>query len=174
MNRHPDQARLKAFRGHRLSGAEFLQVARHLEECGECGEKSGSESGDLLAGLTSRDAADHLSDEELDVLVDGRSDHETYASLSAHVRACRMCRAEVADLRQFAESEASGEEAIRLAPVVAIGRRNRWLAAAAALVFLVALAALVPMLRVKTPAGVAETASSAPATGVRATPAAPR
>ena len=95
----------------------------------------------------------HLSDEELDAVVDEGVQHP-------HVAACAMCRAEVEDLRRFADAETPSK---------------RWLMAAAAAFAVLALSAMVLLLRRTTEAPVTASApvATAPVAPATVTPPSP-
>ena len=69
MDRHPDSDTLLKFREHRLSGAVVTDVATHIGRCAQCAKAELPAGRTVFAALV---AEEHLSDEELDVLVDGR------------------------------------------------------------------------------------------------------
>lgn len=95
VDQHPDSETLRAFREHRLSGSVVAEVASHIGGCARCAKAEPAAARMAFDALV-EDA--HLSDEELDVLVDGRADDPRIAR---HVETCAMCRAEVEDLRSF-------------------------------------------------------------------------
>jgi len=142
VDRHPDSDTLRAFREHRLSGAAAAEVARHLGGCTRCAKAEPAAVRTVFEALV---PAEHLSDEQLDLLVDGRKDHD----LERHVAACAMCRAEVEDLRRFDAAPSPS--------------RRQWWSIAAAIVFAVlALSAIALFLRQPTPSAAHVTASNAP------------
>jgi hypothetical protein len=61
-DRHPDSEALRAFRQHRLSGAEVITIARHLGHCDECAGATAADSKAVLRALVSPEEV-HLSDE---------------------------------------------------------------------------------------------------------------
>src|SRR5216110_2848954 len=101
MTFHPDPDTLLAFRQHRLAGSRVVAIARHLEECDACGEGSPAEAASLLRAIALPDAGDHLTDEQIDAILDGEVDLTEYQSVFQHLSECAMCRAELDDLREF-------------------------------------------------------------------------
>ncbi len=95
----------------------------------------------------------HLSDEELDAVIDEGVEHP-------HLAACAMCRAEVEDLRSFDGSSGTraflGTEALR-------GTRERWLLAAAVGFAVIALSAIAVLLQRSSPDVPATASAQAPA-----------
>lgn len=157
VDRHPDSDTLLAFREHRLAGALVAGVALHVGQCARCARVELAAGRSILAALAQPDADGHLTDTELDLLVDGIDDDPSYALVSRHAAVCAMCAAEVADLRRFAAEPA-------IAPAVAPAPRpQRWAIAAAVVVGLLALSAIALYLRRPAPAPVPITASNAPA-----------
>jgi hypothetical protein len=166
VERHPDSETLLAFREHRLSGGAVAEVAAHVGGCARCAKV------EPLAGRTAFSALideDHLSDDELDLIVDQRVEDPSYSAVSRHAATCAMCRAEVADLRRF---DAEREEEIE----VERPSQRWWLAAAVAFTVL-ALSTIAVLLRPSTPGAppsiaTQTTAPVAPATVTAAPPAA--
>jgi hypothetical protein len=105
VERHPDSDTLQAFREHRLSGSSVTEVALHVERCAQCARLHTTSGATALAALVSAD--EHLTDEEIDVLVDGRVDDPSFRLISRHVAVCARCRAEVEDLRAFDRERAA-------------------------------------------------------------------
>ena len=85
VDRHPDSDTLLAFREHRLSGPTVAEVALHLCQCARCAKADPPAGRTILDALAVRE---HLSDEELDRLVD-------HGGRDPHVETCAMCRAEL-------------------------------------------------------------------------------
>ncbi|HKS23471.1 MAG TPA: hypothetical protein VJZ76_11770 [Thermoanaerobaculia bacterium] len=85
----------------------------------------------------------HLSDDELDVLVDERVDDASYRLAASHAESCAMCREEVEDLRRF---DAEGR-VVRFPASTS----KRWLMAAAAVFIVVALSTIALFVRRTTP-----------------------
>jgi len=140
-DRHPDRETLLAFREHRLSGPDVAAVALHLGGCEDCAAPTAAEGAATLTALVSRSREEHLTDDELDLLVDERVDDPAYRVLSRHAASCAMCRAEVEDLRQFAAVVPSDNEVLRFTQDD--DRRPwRWLAAAAAILVFVSIVAI--------------------------------
>src|SRR6185436_9808314 len=135
-DRHPDRETLLAFREHRLSGPDVAAVALHLGGCEDCAAPTATEGAATLTALVSRSREEHLTDDELDLLVDERVDDPAYRVLSRHAASCAMCRAEVEDLRQFAAVVPSDNEVLRFTQD---DDRTpwRWLAAAAAILIVI-------------------------------------
>lgn len=165
MERHPDSDTLLAFREHRLTGSAVAAVALHVGRCAQCAKADPAAAPAILGSLIS--AEDHLTDEELDVLVDGRVDEPSYRQIARHVAVCAMCRAEAEDLKKLdAESAAEG------------GRREtgnrRWLIAAAIAFAVLALSAIAIRLQRPTPPATAPATASSATAPVTAAPPAPR
>src|SRR5882724_13232745 len=92
MDGHPDSDMLRNFRGHRLSGTAVAEVARHVERCAQCAQWAMAEPGagqTVLRALTGED--DHLSDGDLDILVDEQAHDPSYGRISSHAEICAMC-----------------------------------------------------------------------------------
>ena len=147
VDRHPDSDTLLAFREHRLAGAAVADVAHHLGDCARCATVEPSAGKRALDALVIRE---HLSDEELDVLIDERVDDPSYRAIGRHVAVCAMCRAEVDDLRRFD------------AAPVAVRSSRRWLIAAAIVFTVIALSAMVLLIQRTTPETAPLTASNPP------------
>ena len=164
VERHPDSDVLRAFRQHRLAGAAVAEVARHVGQCGQCAKAEASAGRTALEALAGPEP--HLSDEELDVLVDQRGSHP-------HLEICAMCRAEVEDLRRF---EWSGGLQPAESSRPANAGRYTWLIAATIAFAVVALSTIALLLRRTTPNAVPMTVSNppAPAAPAAVTPPAPR
>jgi CHAT domain-containing protein len=161
VDRHPDSDTLLAFREHRLSGAAVSYVALHLGDCTRCANVEPQAARTALEALASPSDEGHLSDEDLDVLVDGRVQAPSYRAISHHAAACAMCRAEVEDLRRF---DADGQEDVARFPVGQVRRPSqRWLMAAAIVFAALALSAIALLLRRTTPDVAPVTASNPPA-----------
>jgi len=158
VDRHPDSDMLLAFREHRLAGAVVAEVATHIGQCAQCAKAAPSANKTVLDALVS---SGHLSDEELDVLVDERVNDPAYRVVARHAAECAMCRAELEDLRRFDAEERPS---------------RRWLIAAAVAFVAIALGALTLVLRTRTPNAPSLTASnpSAPVAPVTVTQPAPR
>ena len=146
MDRHPDSDTLLAFREHRLAGPAVAEVALHIGLCARCTTVAPSAGKTALQALVPSNG--HLSDDELDVLVDQRAHHP-------HLDSCAMCRAEVEDLRRFD----AGDRVTLFRPRPA----RRWLMAAAVAFAVLALSAIAFFVRRTTPAATPVTASNPPA-----------
>jgi hypothetical protein len=186
VNRHPDSDTLLAFREHRLSGSAVAAVALHVGGCARCAKVEPSAGRAALEALAVRGLDDHLSDEELDAMVD---DHSSYSLISRHAAACAMCAAEVEDLCRFdAEGHqsplpASSGERVRVRALLsphrdeaAAGRgdlQKRWLIAAAVACAVLVLSAIALFLRRAAPDAAPVTASNPPAPVAPATVTAP-
>ena len=158
VDRHPHSDTLLAFREHRLAGPAVAEVALHVGQCARCAKADPRAGRTALQALVSVD--DHLSDEELDVLVDERVDDPSYRLISRHVAACAMCRAEVEDLRRFAADATERPS-------------RRWLMAAAVVFGVLALSVIVLLLpRREAPGDRGAAAFRPPDGGLK--PAAPR
>jgi hypothetical protein len=133
VNQHPDRDTLSAFREHRLSGTDVIAVAGHLAQCDECSRDDGRAAQLFLSAVASRNADAHLSDEELDLLID-EGDATEHRTLTRHLSACAMCRDELADLRALdEESHARVVPLVRSAPSRGV---PYWVAAAALLILI--------------------------------------
>lgn len=161
VDRHPDSDTILAFRDHRLSGAVVAEVARHLGGCTQCAKAEPGADRRALAALV---LDHHLSDEELDLLIDEQADDPSYRAIAHHAAVCAMCRAEVDDLRRFD------------AAPVAMRPSQRWSIAAAIVFTVLALSAIALLLRRTTPDAAPVTASNSPSPVApeTVTPAAPR
>lgn len=133
---HLDSDTLLAFREHRLSGVRAAEVAMHVGGCAQCAAAAPSSGKTALEALV---VCNHLSDEELDVLVDGREYEPAYRAAAKHAEACAMCRAELADLRHFEADRFEFDS--RVASFTARSAR-RWLMAASIAFAVVALSAI--------------------------------
>jgi hypothetical protein len=134
VDRHPDSDTLRAFREHRLSGPAVAEVARHIGGCSRCAKAEPWANRKALAALA---IDEHLTDEEIDRLVEAGARHP-------HTEICPMCRGEVEDLRRF-----DAEPPPR-----------RWLMAAAIAFTVLALSSIALLLR--KPAPVAPVTASIP------------
>jgi hypothetical protein len=134
VDRHPDSDTLLAFREHRISGPAVADVALHIERCAECATAGLSAAKTALQAFVSSNG--HLSDDEIDVLIDQRGHHP-------HLDECAMCRAEVEDLRRFD----AGSEPIPFPKRTA----RRWLIAAAIAFAVLGLSAIAFFVRRTTP-----------------------
>jgi hypothetical protein len=158
VDRHPDSETLLAFREHRLSGAAVADVATHVGQCGRCAKVEAPAGRNVFEALVSRGADEHLSDQELDVLVDQRVHDPSYRAVSRHAATCAMCRAEVEDLRRFDEEEEAAPVRIDQRP------SQRWLIAATIAFSVLALAVIALLLRRPEPAPVIASNPLAPVT----------
>ncbi|HEU4889056.1 MAG TPA: hypothetical protein VFV49_14320 [Thermoanaerobaculia bacterium] len=154
VNQHPDSDTLLAFRDHRLSGAVVAEVARHIGGCTQCAKAEPGADRRALAALV---LDHHLSDEELDLLIDEQADDPAYRAISLHAATCAMCRAEVDDLRRFDAAPPAEPSSQRWRP------SQRWLIAATIAFTVVALSAIALLLRRTTPDITPVTASNPPA-----------
>jgi hypothetical protein len=154
MDRHPDSDTLLAFREHRLAGPAVAEVALHVGACDRCTTAVPSAGKTALQAFVPSNG--HLSDEELDVVVDQRTHHP-------HLDTCAMCRAEVEDLRRFD----AGDRVTPFRPRPA----RRWLMAAAVAFAVLALSAIAFFVRRASPAATPVTASNPPAPARTVTPA---
>lgn len=144
---HPDSDTLLAFREHRLSGSEVAGVAVHLGRCSQCAK---AEPAAAKAAFLALAEEEHLSDEELDALVDDPR------IVSRHVAMCAMCRAELDDLRLWSGGLQPAENRWAKA------HRSTWLIAAAALIAVLALSVVAIILQRPDPV-IPVTASNPPA-----------
>ena len=153
VDRHPDSETLLAFRRYRLSGSAVAEVALHIGRCAQCAKVEPSAGRTVLEAFASREVGDHLTDQELDMVVDSRVHHP-------HAAVCAMCREEVEDLRRFDAERPS----------------QRWLIAAAVAFTVLALSAIALLLSRTPPNTTPVTASKPPAPIAPApvTPPAPR
>jgi len=161
--KHLDSDTLQAFREHRLAGSRVAEVALHLGECTYCAAVAPPAAETALEALVFRT---HLSDEDLDVLVDQRVHDPSYRAAASHAESCAMCRAELADLRRF-EVGSRFDLGGRLASFTARSAR-RWLMAAAVAFTVIALSTLAFLLRPSAPATRGAAGFSPPAGGLKA------
>lgn len=115
-----------------LAPAELLVALRHISTCPACSALAEASFGGDVAALheTLRGATttEHPDPErELIPYVDGTADAATREIVESHLEDCEACRAEVADLRAFARQ-------------IRPRRSLTWLAVAAALAVLIAVA----------------------------------
>lgn len=173
VDRHPDSDTLLAFREHRLAGSVVAEVALHVGGCARCAKVEPAAARTALEALVSPGGKTHLSDEQLDVLIDERVQDPSYPVSARHAEVCAMCSAEVEDLRRF---DADGQEDAGFSRFAQVRRSSqRWLIAAAIAFTVVALSALVLLLRRTTPDATPVAASNPPApVPVTVTPPAPR
>jgi hypothetical protein len=117
-------AELRGFAAGGLAPEDLLRADDHLSGCDECRTRASAVNNaamridDLRAELGP--AAPHLSDDDLQRLVSGRLPPQTLAAIEEHLRTCRVCAAQVDDLRAWTTSVPRG--------------RAGWLALAAAVV----------------------------------------
>jgi hypothetical protein len=165
VDQHPDSDTLRAFREHRLYGAAAAEAALHIGRCGHCAKVEPPAGRTVLQALAG--TGDHLSDEELDVLVDQRVDDPSYRLISRHAALCAMCWAEVDDLRRF---DADGAKPSAKRP------SQQWLIAATVAFAVMMLAAIALVVRRPAPAASNGAAGFSPPSGglKAAAPQAPR
>src|ERR1700741_1893943 len=89
--------------------------------------------GAARTALESLVSDNHLSDEELDAVIDDGVNHP-------HVAVCTMCRAEVEDLRRFEEGQGEGR-------LLRESNSNWWLIAASVALAVLALSSITLILR---------------------------
>jgi hypothetical protein len=126
-------AELRDFRAGALAVDDLLRADDHLSGCGQCRARAvalsdvGESFDRLRAGLTSSGV--HLSDDELQLLVQGRLPAESRSTAERHLSECVTCAAQVEELRRWAAPAESS--------------RLSWLAVAAAALLVVAVPAIV-------------------------------
>lgn len=107
---HIADGTLLAWKLRLLPAAEIPGVAKHLEECADCRNKTISSGdaarlGQALSGQGGDAPVRHLEYEDLEDLVDGRDLAQTFEK---HLAVCDMCRRELDDLREFRSAEFRG------------------------------------------------------------------
>lgn len=117
---HLEPQELARYYLRRLSAEELLQAAVHLHDCADCqGRLARVVDWSHSLGELSSDVGPlaHLSYERIARYVENRLSEAQRAQIDRHVEVCDMCRAELADLDQFAGD-------VNIAPEV-VARRHR-------------------------------------------------
>ena len=128
MTTHPTAERLERYRRRAGSAAELLEVDAHVASCDHCFALLGvREDAIVLPPATGRT---HLTYDEMEALVDGRTERVERELAETHLADCATCRGEVADLTAM-------REAMRGRPMPVRKSRTRWLAAAAVIAAIV-------------------------------------
>jgi hypothetical protein len=114
MTDHLSDEQILAYRERALPATELLDVSSHLGGCEACRSRMATpEELDRgvrgwRAALLASAAPVHLSYEELEAYVDERMEVADRGSLESHIRHCRSCAADLAELRTLrAELEAA-------------------------------------------------------------------
>ena len=97
---HPTPDQIHRYRSRSAAPDELLAVDRHLAECDRCFSSIHRTSANqmvTLPALSSHDS-DHLTYEELERSVDGKSELVERELIDAHTQVCDVCRGELADL----------------------------------------------------------------------------
>jgi hypothetical protein len=126
---HPTPEDLRSYRQRTLPSGELLAVDDHVAGCEECRRAIAS---GVTAGAASQRAWDavrgeHVPYARIEQYVQGRLHADERATVAAHAELCPQCRREIADLEEYAATDARGW--------------NWWALAAAAAVVVVAIAA---------------------------------
>ena len=139
MTTHLTDAELRDFVAGTASAEDLLRADDHVSGCDLCRTRALAGAGhsiarfdDLVAQL--HPLSDHLSDEELQALVDGTLQPGARTAAQEHLASCSTCAAQMADLRSWAAASSAPPR-----------RALVWALAAA-----VALAVLVPAVIWKT------------------------
>ncbi len=108
MSAHLSQQQLKHYRRSALAPMELLAADDHLAACGQCREQLGASVPAAQAWQTLRaslpsggEQPEHLSYEELAAYVDEKLSGIQREAVESHLEICRMCDAELQDLRAF-------------------------------------------------------------------------
>lgn len=134
MSEHLSQQELEQYRRSALAPVDLLAADDHLAKCEQCREKLGATVPvtqawqTLRASLASEtEQPQHLSYEELAAYVDEKLSGIQREAVESHLETCRMCGAELQDLRAFSlelaatPPEQSSESFAPVAP-----SRNWW------------------------------------------------
>jgi hypothetical protein len=138
---HVTDAEIEQFHRRQLPGDALLPLTDHLAGCDECRRRI-AERGDIAMASASLRAAlgidgdEHVSELEIQALVDGVLDADRQGEILAHIDRCPACAEEVRDLRAFvAGSIAPGRGrwpwtvgALAAAAVLVLGVAFGWLA----------------------------------------------
>jgi hypothetical protein len=138
---HLTDAELHAFAGGRSAADELLRADDHLSACGSCRARA-IELNDVAPPLDDlrtqmKAAVSHLTDEDVQLFVQGQLTIPASAVARAHLKDCSTCARQVEDLRSW--TEAVDPAKARHAPRF-LGVRRGSLALAAAIL----LAILIP------------------------------
>jgi anti-sigma factor RsiW len=103
---HISTSDLDRMREGLAGGAEVRAIGLHLQLCAECAERARAVfegAGQALSEAFRASVEDDDShiDEDLPAYVDGLLDDDRYALVERHIRGCRSCREEAADLRSW-------------------------------------------------------------------------
>lgn len=124
MTGHLTDAELREFAAGRLAPTDLLRADDHLSRCDQCRTRASAVNDAATRADDFREQLGapsvHLSDEDLQQFVSMRSAADARTEIEEHLRRCRICAAQVDDLRAWAGPATS--------------RRPAWLAIAAALV----------------------------------------
>lgn len=131
MSDHPSLQELDRFRRH-AAGADVRRIGGHLAGCSTCRESTHLESASLSLAVALTAADEHATPEEIEGIATGTAGAALRERVAGHTEACAMCAREIDDLRRFANPPAP--------------RARFWLAAAAAVIFALAL---LPLFRVR-------------------------
>jgi len=110
---HPTPDQIDRYRTRSAAPDELLAVDRHLAECDRCFSSIRRNSADQRITLCrlSADESDHLTFEELERWVDGKSAPVEREIIDAHTQSCNACRSELADLIRVRDAKASAASA---------------------------------------------------------------
>lgn len=139
---HISGMELAGFRAGRLDGARTVEIAGHLEVCGDCAGRFLGLEAPAWNGLPLDDAlsADHARFEELIEYLDG--DLEDREILEAHLAACGSCAGDLTSLRISRIETSTEKRYFRsrwMTRLANLGWQGWWLWPATALLVLIAL-----------------------------------
>jgi len=147
---------LERLRRRELAPAELVTVLRHVGGCATCASLGENVfAGDIAALRESVEGAapsDHPDpDTELMAYVDGTADAATREIVESHLEDCASCRAEVRDLRAAAAEYRGGQALLPVRGQARVPVLHRWLAVAAAVIILIAVAVMLSNRRTRDP-----------------------
>ncbi len=103
MIEHPTAEQLRRYAIGDANPEEILDLDDHLSTCGECRSRLSPSSAlaEWADGLAADDDDRHLTHEQLVARVEHRVEDADLFAIEAHLKSCRSCREEVADLARF-------------------------------------------------------------------------
>lgn len=108
MTPHLNEAQVASYRNRSLAAADLIRVSQHIAECEACRARVAS-AAELYAGVealraifeSQAAAPAHLTYNEMAAYVDQRLAEEDGEEVEQHVRECRSCAADLAELERL-------------------------------------------------------------------------
>ena len=103
---HVTDAEIEQFHRRQLPGDALLPLADHLADCDDCRRRVAERGDPATASASLRETLgiggnEHVSELEIQALVDGSLDPDRRDGISAHLDQCPACAEEVRDLQAF-------------------------------------------------------------------------